>query len=333
MTSFSHIQNQKQPSLSIKFISAGTAACFADIVTFPLDTTKVRLQLQGEKIVTPTNLAVKPELKYRGLIHALGLIAKEEGVRGLYKGLVPGLQRQLCFSSVRLGLYDEFKNMYLKVLGYDEKKKKMPISIRLLAGITTGALSVMLAQPTDVVKIRMQGQGLTSTRIYKNSFQAYRSIATEEGVRGLYKGLMPNILRNIAVGVTEMVTYDIAKDGIVTSGLLSDGIPCHFVSAAIAGFVAVVVSSPIDVVKTRYVNSFPGQYSGVLNCALSIYTTSGFTGFYKGCIPYFSRICSWSIVMFMSYEQMKSFLSTKTQNRSLPKELEREKSVNLQTRM
>lgn len=76
-----------------------------------------------------------------------------------------------------------------------------------------------------------------------------------------------------------MVTYDIAKDELITSGFLSDGIPCHLLSAVIAGFVAVVVSSPIDVVKTRYVNSTPGQYPGVLNCAYAIYSSSGLTGF------------------------------------------------------
>lgn len=35
----------KQPSLGVKFISAGLAACWADMVTFPLDTAKVRLQV------------------------------------------------------------------------------------------------------------------------------------------------------------------------------------------------------------------------------------------------------------------------------------------------
>ena len=72
----------------------------------------------------------------------------------------------------------------------DSKKKKqdIPIYIRLMAGITTGSISVLVAQPTDVVKIRMQGQGTTSSRIYRNSMEAYRCIAINEGIRGLWKG-------------------------------------------------------------------------------------------------------------------------------------------------
>lgn len=57
-----------------------------------------------------------------------------------------------------------------------------------MAGVTTGSISVLVAQPTDVVKIRMQGQGTTSSRIYSNSMEAYRSIAINEGIRGLWKG-------------------------------------------------------------------------------------------------------------------------------------------------
>lgn len=310
---------ESSPTFIKKFLSAGTAACFADAVTFPIDTTKVRLQLQGERMKGTLNgTAVVPStMKYRGLFHAIGVIAREEGARGLYKGLIPGLQRQMCFSSIRLGLYDEFKTFYYDLFCKNKKSKDMPISIRMLAGITTGSLSVIVAQPTDVVKIRMQGQGTTSTRIYKNSREAYRTIAAEEGIRGLWKGIMPNIARNIAVGVTEMVTYDVTKHKIVTSGILGDGIPCHFLSAFNAGFIAVVISSPVDVTKTRYMNSPPGKYSGVLQCAREIYTLSGWSGFYKGCVPYFVRICSWSIVMFMTYEQLKYYLAPKTTVKSM----------------
>lgn len=330
--------NEEQPSVYVKVLSAGLAACVADAATFPLDTTKVRLQLQGEGKVSgirvkPVTSLSRSKVKYRGLCHAVGVIAREEGVRGLYKGLVPGLQRQLCFSSVRLGLYDEFKDFYFRLLYKDSENKDMPIKIRLLAGVTTGALSVVLAQPTDVVKIRMQGQSTTSARIYNSSINAYKSIATEEGVRGLWKGVVPNIIRNIAVGVTEMVTYDVTKHELLQSGVLTDGIPCHFLSAVTAGFIAVIVSSPIDVVKTRYMNATPGQYFGIFNCAYGIYSGSGWTGFYKGCVPYFARICSWSIVMFLTYEQLKTMFTPKTNRKTMLNIIEQDKNIRLETRL
>lgn len=66
------------------------------------------------------------------------------------------------------------------------------IGARLLAGCSTGAMAVAVAQPTDVVKIRFQAQvrlpgGGTVSR-YSNTFDAYKTIARDEGVRGLWKG-------------------------------------------------------------------------------------------------------------------------------------------------
>lgn len=70
----------------------------------------------------------------------------------------------------------------------------MNIFTRILSGITTGALAVLIAQPTDVVKIRFQaGNNGKSTVRYKSTLQAYKNIAVNEGVRGLWKGIKNKI--------------------------------------------------------------------------------------------------------------------------------------------
>ena len=68
------------------------------------------------------------------------------------------------------------------------------LGIRLLAGCTTGAMAVVLAQPTDVVKVRFQAQARSSgvARRYCSTIDAYRTIAKEEGIRGLWKGRLTN---------------------------------------------------------------------------------------------------------------------------------------------
>lgn len=66
------------------------------------------------------------------------------------------------------------------------------IGIRLLAGCTTGAMSVVFAQPTDVVKVRFQAQIHPSkssvTKRYNGTIDAYKTIARVEGIKGLWKG-------------------------------------------------------------------------------------------------------------------------------------------------
>lgn len=124
-------------------------------------------------------------------------------------------------------------------------------------------------------------------------------------------GCMPNITRNAIVNCAELVTYDMIKELILKYDLMTggaktadfspfshtfkdicqalfpfsfplDNLPCHFTAAFGAGFCTTVVASPVDVVKTRFMNSRSGQYSSAINCALTMLRHEGPTAFYKG---------------------------------------------------
>lgn len=95
-------------------------------------------------------------------------------------------------------------------------------------------------------------------------------------------GCLPNMTRNGIVNIGEVVTYDIIKDHLIHSNIMSNGTPCHLVSAFAAGFCGTVLASPVDVVKTRFMNSMPSQYKGVLHCTTVLWRELGFAGFYKG---------------------------------------------------
>lgn len=182
------------------------------------------------------------------------------------------------------------------------------IGSRLLAGSTTGALAVAVAQPTDVVKVRFQAQARAGGgRRYQSTVEAYKTIAREEGIRGLWKGMCwvlaflpssppcsgltqvlfstgtsPNVARNAIVNCAELVTYDLIKDTLLKANLMTDDLPCHFTSAFGAGFCTTVIASPVDVVKTRYMNSALGQYRSAGHCALTMLQKEGPRAFYKG---------------------------------------------------
>lgn len=125
------------PSAAVKFFGAGTAACIADLITFPLDTAKVRLQVRHTRClwwpqilqhrvrhsvslwtcqIQGESQKVKGEgtLKYRGVMGTITTMVRTEGPRSLYNGLVAGLQRQMSFASVRIGLYDSMKQFYTR---------------------------------------------------------------------------------------------------------------------------------------------------------------------------------------------------------------------------
>ncbi|XP_025940956.1 mitochondrial uncoupling protein 2-like [Apteryx rowi] len=297
------------PTAAVKFVGAGAAACVADLVTFPLDTAKVRLQIQGEAKAA----GGAPGARYKGVFGTMATMVRTEGPGSLYSGLAAGLQRQLSFASVRIGLYDSVKQVYTK------GSEHAGLGSRLLAGCTTGALAVALAQPTDVVKVRFQAQARAEgSRRYQGTVDAYRTIAKEEGVRGLWKGTAPNIARNAIVNCAELVTYDLVKEALLESHLMTDNLPCHFAAAFGAGFCATLVASPVDVVKTRYMNAAPGQYGGAARCALATLRREGPAAFYKGFTPAFLRLGSWNVVMFVTYEQLKRALMAARASREAP---------------
>ena len=125
-------------------LSGGVSASIAEIATIPLDTAKVRLQVQGVGG------------KYNGMLDCICTMAAEEGFLSLYKGLTPGIQRQMVFASLRIGLYEPVKRFYV---GDKYDGQLIPMSYRIAAGLTTGAFGIMVANPTDVVKVRFQGEG------------------------------------------------------------------------------------------------------------------------------------------------------------------------------
>ena len=101
---------------------------------------------------------------------------------------------------------------------------------------------------------------------------------------------MPNIGRNCIINVAETVVYDSVKDGFISNGIFKDGFSCHLSSAAVAGVCATIVASPVDVVKTRwvqgnsleinmfhcrYMNADIGRYRGALHCASITFRTEG----------------------------------------------------------
>lgn len=115
----------------------------------------------------------------------------------------------------------------------------------------------------------------------------------------MWTGIGPNIIRNSIINAAEIATFDQIKDMVLRAKLMEDGVPCHLVCSAIAGFTAAVVGSPVDVLKTRIMNARVGEYSGILDC---IYKTfkEGPLAFYKGFSSNAGRIVSWNIAMFVT---------------------------------
>jgi hypothetical protein len=209
----------------------------------------VRLQLQGQ-IAQPVGEACLKVIKYKGLTQTIRQIYLEEGLQSLWKGISAGLQRQVLFAGLRIGFYPTIRD---SIVG----KGDPTLMKRIIAGLFTGGFSIIFASPCDVVKVKLQAQGRNQNLLpkYQGSIDAYKKIFRLEGIKSFYAGLTPNILRCALMNSSELASYDQMKNYIVRKYTISPSSKIiHVLCATVASLIAVIISSPVDVMKTRMMN-------------------------------------------------------------------------------
>lgn len=286
------------------YVFGGIAAICAEMVTFPIDTAKTRLQLQGQ--VGDKRWV---QGRYRGTVHCLATIVREEGLASVYKGLSPALVRQAVYGTIKFGLYYSAK----EVLATSSKQESSLTNLG--CAVFAGSVSSAIATPTDVIKVRLQAR---ATEGSGGLYTVGRDICHTEGVRGLWRGVCPTAQRAALVAGVQLPVYDATKSRLCCgpSPLLQDGVGCHFLSSMVAGFSAALASNPVDVVRTRLMvqkrcAKLTGErkimvYTSAIHCGLHTVATEGVTALFKGFIPSFARMGPWNVIFFIVYEKLKS---------------------------
>ncbi|KAM3919155.1 solute carrier family 25 member 47 [Leptodactylus fuscus] len=190
-----------KPSKLDIFLSGYAAGGVQVLVSSPADMAKVRLQTQ----VSPhrsnmCSLLTQP--KYTGPVNCLLTIVKEEGFFGLYKGCFALMFRD-CHSFATYFLsYAVFREWFVPV--QQSNSELMGI---LLAGGLAGVVAWSIATPMDVIKSRLQVDGVTQQR-YRGVIHCITDSVRQEGVTVLFKGLSLNCLRAFPVNMVVFLTYE-----------------------------------------------------------------------------------------------------------------------------
>jgi len=290
-----------------RFVASLVSSGLAEVVTLPIDTVKVRLQLQHsslQKIATAasTSASIRPE--YSGMVDCFGKIVREEGARSLWNGISPALLRQCLYSSSSLVLYEPIREL---VVPADTEPNYLQ---RLIAGGSAGGISIAIFNWTEVVKTRLQSSH-TRLRIRDVVIQVYN----KDGLLGFWKGVKPNVVRTFLVNAAELGTYDQAKSMLIP--YTGDNAFAHVGASSLSGVCSALVSTPSDVIKTRLMNS-AGQktgdnYTGILDALKTIIRDEGSTALYKGFIPICARKVVWCSTFFVLYEQARASMNQSTQ--------------------
>ncbi|CAH1793632.1 unnamed protein product [Owenia fusiformis] len=294
-----------------KYCLSCTAATVAEAVTYPLDLTKTRLQIQGEHGLNGEIAAVR-----RGVVGTAAGIVREEGILKMWQGVTPAFCRHFVYTGCRMGFYEILRE---QILGKNADGT-FPVWKAVLGGLTAGALGQFLASPADLVKVQMQMEGKRRLEgkppRVKSAWHAFRKILQQGGIKGLWKGWVPNVQRAALVNMGDLATYDSAKHFILRNTQLDDNYITHTLSSACSGMVSASLSTPLDVVKTRIMNqptdvhSRGLLYKGSVDCLMKTINKEGFFALYKGFIPIWARMAPWSLTFWLSYEEIRRIAGT-----------------------
>lgn len=280
-----------------RWIASVVGAGLSESLSLPFDVLKTRLQvrMQGASLVSVATQMIR-----------------EEGVRSFWKGLSPALLRQLAYHPLAMVLYSPIREAL-------SSTQEASFGARLMSGGLSGSIAIFVFNWTEVIKTQLQTDRLRTSatmgsvvaRIYRNA-----------GLLGFWAGVVPNIARTFVVNAVELGSYDELKT-VVFSPLLGNSSLCHLSASATAGVLSAIVSTPVDVVKTRLMNASgtsaslssssyssslpsraPSARGSVLTTFKTIYKEEGIRSLYAGVLPICLRKIIWCTSFFVAYEQL-----------------------------
>jgi len=281
---------------------AGLSNAAAASVTNPIDVVKVRLQMLGEGV----GAGSAPGFGVGSMaLHVL----RTEGAGGLYRGLQASLLREMSYSGIRMGLYEPAKQL----LGATDPTSTS-LGLKVAAGALTGATGSILANPLDLVKVRMQRMA-TPTAASSSFGEVLRAAFVEGGIIGLWRGCTPTVQRATLLTASQVPSYDHAKHTLLDHGYMREGYLCHFVCSMFAGVVAAAVTSPSDLVKSRMMlqpiderTGLGKLYATTTECYLTIVRKEGPLALFKGFHSQWLRIGPHTTVSLMAFEQLRHLM-------------------------
>ncbi|KAI8868301.1 mitochondrial carrier [Ramicandelaber brevisporus] len=304
------------------FVSGGLAACAAVTFTNPFETVKIRLQLQGELAArapagTPPG-AIGP---YGNVFSSFATIYRNEGIRGLQKGLVPAYAYQFVMNGARLGLYQPLKGTMSELILGSRTADHMAVNV--LTGSMCGVIGAFFGSPLFLVKTRLQAYSkaapVGTQHEYRGMIHGLSEIWKSGGIRGLWRGSDAAMLRTAAGSSVQLASYDRIKREIMALNhpWFGDNIQTHFAASMVSGFLVCCAMNAPDVIMNRMYNdrsasggSTGSLYRNPLDCLVKSVRAEGIKVLGKGFWPHYLRIGPHTVLMFVFAEQIRARVKT-----------------------
>ena len=303
-------ETENIPSIWACALAGGLGGLIGDSSMHSLDTVKTRQQ--GASHIN----------KYRGTWAAYGTIFREEGLlRGLYGGYSAAMLGSLPSSAVFFLSYEAIKRYEINELGIPETPAF------LAAGFLGDLFSSVFYVPSEVLKTRLQLQGrhnnshFKSGYNYKGFIDAAATIIRTEGPGTLFYGYKATLTRDLPFSAFQFTFYENFRqwafqltdrygtvvDSFKKAETISLPLYAELLTGAAAGGLAGILTTPLDVVKTRMQtqNGTSGvilKSTSIVSSLRTIYTVQGVSGLFSGVAPRFVWTSMQSSVMLLLYQ-------------------------------
>ena len=250
----------------IQNLSTFASNIIATTIVYPLDTIRLKTQLN-----MPIDYKIRP----------------------LYKGYYAGILRQICYSSPNIIFYRNFTEKY-----HDTYNKSPSFMYKILFSGLSGGIAGVIGNPSELLLVR----SIEDTS-GKNIFQLGKQIYKQGGLKSFATGITPMTLRCSAFNMGRLSVYSETKEWIQTNHPQYKGsVLSHGLSATIGSITGMIISNPLDVVKSK----IQGQENtmSVQELCSSIVRKEGIKGFYRGFVPGLMKTAPHSILSFIFAEQM-----------------------------
>ena len=271
-----------------KHYFCGSVAAFTNIVvTFPIQKVLFRQQLHG---VLATEAVQQ---------------LQRDGLRNLYRGLLPPLLQKSTTVAIMFGLYEDFSRVLLdRAAGSGIPELATRSFAAALAGTAEAVLTPFERVQTLLQDHRHHGR-------FKNTVHTFHTLVTEHGVRECYRGLVPILIRNGPSNVLFFGLRGPIKEQLPEVNSRAGHMASDFVCGGLLGAALGIMFYPLNVVKSRAQSQVGGAFQPCRQVLLTVWRERGgsVAMLFRGAtLNYHRSLLSWGIIN-ATYELLLKELS------------------------
>ncbi|KAL2844367.1 mitochondrial carrier [Aspergillus pseudoustus] len=281
-------------SPGISLVSGAIAGAVEATITYPFEFAKTRSQL-GVTGSKGSAISSNP-------LTLISQSVRDNGVQSLYKGCSTLVLGTAFKAGVRFLTFDSIKDFL------SDSKGRLSPANGILAGMMAGTVESFVAvTPTERIKTALIDDARSHKR-FKGGLHAFRTIISDAGVPGLYRGLLSTTLKQAATSAVRMGSYNFLKDVVsrrAGNTQPTQGAIVTFGLGAVAGIITVYATQPFDTIKTRAQAAKGATTSEAIR---RIVRERGIGGFWSGSSMRLGRLILSGGIVFTVYESVAGVL-------------------------